>query len=94
MKKPLHFSLRLMLLVVALCAVSFAWLKARRDHVWAEHEGTVVNLRTRLGYVEDFRSELNEQLARSKPQEQELIREKLSEYDDEREDLLRRIEWR
>ena len=67
-RKPLQFGLRLFLLIVALCAVCFAWLSALRTTAEAERLVRKWNLEARLLHTERWyasnRAELN--IARQK----------------------------
>ena len=94
MKRGFQISLRLLLLAVALCAVCLSWLEVREQRLRAEHEAAVVNLRTRLLYVEDFREKLRDRLSDPSEKDRATLQAELVEYDRERAELLEKIELR
>jgi hypothetical protein len=94
MKRRFQISLRTGLLIVAIFAAFFAWRKSLHDDFQrSQHESEVVNLRTRLTYVAEFRSDLKSQLTNPQGKDVQELRRKLAKYDAERLDLLQRIEW-
>jgi len=94
LKQRLQISLRLLLLAVSFCAVCLSWLHVREQRLRAEHESAIVNLRTRLLYVDGFREDLRERLSDPDDKERAILRAELAEYDRERTELLNRMKWR
>jgi hypothetical protein len=92
MRRRFRVSLRLLLLLLAAFAVVCAWYQARQDRLRAEHEARVANLRTRLVFVDEFLGQYRRQL--SDPQGDHAEAAKMvSKYEEERRQLIERIEW-
>ena len=62
--KRVRFSLRMMLLMIALIAVCAAWWCFRMDLRYSEWQMQTIDLKSRLAYEERRRAELVDQLSR------------------------------